>query len=753
MALSKDDILNGFEVPQDTPTSGGLIVDPDELRRSMIEEQVREMQRSGVKVPAIGQRAPNPRQEALTGSQTPRIVSLPTGAFETIGEAAGGTGGGMAGAARGALMGSRLGPYGAVAGGLIGGVLGAGAGTAASRNAIQQAEVLAGARPMPTADEAIADTRRAFLEGATAETVGRGIMAVPAAARGLGKRLLAGEIAPEERGIYREAQQLGNLGMIGPQPLGSGVHLTPSTLSEGKSPQLVENTVRRSLSGGGTFKAMDLQNEQNLQRITEQWADATLGRYAGPLEQGQLIQNAIKGKIIPEHKQLVKSLYANLDRQTGNAAIVPSDDIYTELQGIRASLARRGETHADAIATIDDVLEQMSKEGPSTGLTVKTKTEPKTLYIEQPPKVSIDKTVTQESLQSVERGQKPYDKGFVTPEESYLTGIRTKKEFQEVPAGDQLTRLRVKEKSKAPREPIPLTFQQAQDLRSIIGFEIGGPQKPLPAKEIEALRAVYAKMTQNMGEAASRYSQLTGKDINLSWALADTMSKRGKEMFNESIVKKVIERNPEDIVKTVFQKNALSETRDLVRALDTSPETLNLYRRAVVEELLKEATNTSTTRIMGDVLAKKARGRGEEVLRLTFGENYTGFKKILEIAERLPKENNAGLLWFEQGLILAGFTGALSGHAFDSTGTVAASVGVPAAYFLGTKKLASILTDPKKTNELLKLYEMNPKSKAFIRTLTNLGAVGIGEEVHRQNQPQPLVLGELTQQNPMGNLQ
>lgn len=753
MALTKDDILNGFDVPRDTPSSGGLTIDPEDLRRSMIEEQVQALRKSGAKVPAIGSRTPNPRNEAITGTQTPRIVSLPSGALETIGEAAGGTGGGMAGAARGALAGSRLGPYGALAGGLIGGIAGAGIGTAGARNAIQQAEVVAGMRPMPTADEAIADTRRAFLEGATAETVGRGIMAVPSVLRGAGKRLLAGGIAPEERGVYREAQQLGNLGMIGPQPLERGIHLTPSTLSEGKSPQLVENTLRRSLAGGGKFKAMDIQNEQNLQRVTEQWADATLGRYAGPIEQGQLIQDAIKGKVIPEHKQLVKALYTNLDKQTGNAAIVPTEDIYKELQGIRVSLARRGDTHADAIATIDDVLEQMSKEGRSTGLTVKTKTEPKTLYIEQPPKVSIDKTVTQEPLQSVERGRKPYDKGFVTPEESYLTGIKTKKEFQEVPAGDQLARLRVKEKSKAPREPIPLTFQQAQDLRSIIGHEIGGPQKPLPAKDVEALRAVYAKMSGNMGEAASLYGRVTGKDIGLSWALADTMSKRGKEMFNESIVKKVLERNPEDVVKTVFQKSALTETRELIRALDTSPETLNLYRRSVVEELLKEATNPSTNRIMGDVLAKKARGRGEEMLKLTFGENYTGFKKILEVAERLPRENNAGLLWFEQGLILTGLTGALGGHVADSTGAVAAAAGIPTAYFLGTKKLASILTDPKKTNELLKLYDMSPTSKAFIRTLTQLGAVGIGEEVNRQAQPRPMAIGEMTQQPVMGNLQ
>lgn len=695
MALTKDDILKGFEVPRDAPSSGGLTIDPDELRRSIIEEQVQELRKSGAKVPTIGSRMDNPRNEAITGTQTPRIVSLPSGALETIGEAAGGVGGGIAGATRGALTGSRLGPYGALAGGLIGSVLGAGGGTAAARNAIQQAEVIAGARPRPTADQAITDTRRAFGEGAAGEILGRGIMAGPAALGAAKRKFLVGNIGPEERSIYQEAQQLGNLGMIGPQPLERGIHLTPSTLSEGKSPQLVENTLRRSLSGGGQFKAMDVQNEQNLARVTEQWADATLGRYAGPIEQGQLIQDAIKGKVIPEHKLLVKSLYKNLDDQTGNAAIVPSEDIYTELQGIRASLARRGDTHADAIATIDDVLLQMSKEGPSTGLKV------------------VKKEGTEGSLQG----------------------------------------LKVQEKSKAPREPVALTFQQAQDIRSIIGHEIGGPQKPLPARDVEALRSVYAKMSANMGEAASLYGRVTGNDITLSWALADTMSKRGKEMFNESIVKKVLERNPEDVVKTVFQKNALTETRDLVRALDTSPDTLNLYRRSVVEELLKEATNPSTNRIMGDVLSKKARARGEEMLKLTFGENYTGFKKILEVAERLPRENNAGLLWFEQGLILTGVTGALGGHAMESSGAVAAAMGIPTAYFLSTKRLASILTDPKTTNDLLKLYEMHPTSKAFVRTLTQLGAVGIGEETNRQAQPRTITPGELTQSLPMGNLQ
>lgn len=698
--------------------------------QSQIDEQVGEMKRSGAKIPPIGLRTPNPRQEAITGTQTPRIVSLPSGALETLGEAAGGAGGGMAGAARGALAGARFGPYGAFAGGLIGGIGGAGVGTAASRNAIQQAEVAAGLRPLPTADEAIADTRRAFLEGATAETVGRGIMAVPAAARGLGKRLLADGITPEERGVFQEAQQFGNLARQGPQPLGSGIHLTPGTLTDAKSPQLIEHTIRRSITGGEKFKAMDIQNELALRRVTQEWADATLGKYTDPYYQGKLIQDALKGKVIPEHKQLVKSLYANLDRQTGDAAIVPSDDIYRELQGIRASLARRGDTHADAIATIDDVLEQMSKEGPSTGLTVK-RMESKA----QPPQ-----TVTSP---------------IADPQGRPIT-----KEIPGVP--EKLKGLKVGEKSKALREPIPLTFQQAQDLRSIVGFEIGGPQKPLPAKEIEALRAVYAKMTQNMGEAASRYSQQTGKDINLSWALADTMSKRGKEMFNESIVKRIVEGRPDDVVQMVFKPNAISETRELIRALDTSPETLNAYRRAVIEHVISSpgVTDTATSRVLGQKFAQKMRSVGPEVLKETFGENTKQVEKILEIAERLPSEkSNAGLLWFEQGMFIRTVTamsavGGGVGYATGDPGTgVLAAATVPVAYFIGTRQLASILTDPKKTNELLKLYNMSPTSKAFIRTLTNLGAVGIGEEVNRQAQPKPLVLGELSQQQPMGNLQ
>lgn len=672
MAITSEDILRGLK--KDETAEPELLVDPSELRRSIIEEQVQDLRREatkGPKPPAITPKVPNPKQEAITGSQTPRTVGFPHGFLETGAEALGGSVGATAGAAYGAQLGAPLGPYGIAVGGIGGGLIGAGLGLAGTRAAVEGGKALVGAREPITADEAISSGQRALVEGIAGEGLARGLMGIPQAKRFLMNRLLAGGIQPTEKALYQEAQKL-------------GIHLTPSTLTDSKAPKLVEHTLRRSISGGGKFEARDIENEVNLRRATDQWADVTLGNYEGPVEQGLLIQKALTNDIIPEHKALVGNLYKRLDEQTAGARIVGTEKLYTDLQGVRASLARRGDTYKGAIATLDDVLERMSKEGPSTGLTVR--------------KVETEST-------------------------------------EEAPS--KLLGLKVKQKSKGLREPVALTFSQAQEIRSIIGEELSGKREALPGADKAKLSKAYALMTEEMGKAAIDFSKATGKDINLSWLLADTMNRRGKELFNESVVAKVIERNPEDVVKTVFQKGAITETRDLVRALETRPETLGKYRRAVVEDLIQESVDKSTGRVIGADFAKAARKRGEPVLKETFGENYAAFNKILEITERMPRGSQAGMLWFEQGLYVSGMLGVLGGHALESTGTAVTAAAIPSGWFIGTRRLASILTDPRLTNKLLEVRSLNPKTQAFTRIMSELGAIRVGESGQPVQQPGP----------------
>ena len=357
--VTKDDILKGFE-PQEQGDSKLLFTEED-LKRILIEDQVQELrnqQRKGPKPPVLTPRAPNERKEELVGTKQPRMVGLPPGTIEGGLEMLGGAGGATAGALYGAEAGAPFGPLGATIGGVGGGIIGAGLGLAGTRAGVESAKAAAGMRPPITADEAITSGRRALMEGMAGEGLFRGAVSIPLAYRGLKSRLLAGEIAPAEKELYAQAQAL-------------GIHLPLSTLTENKAPQVIENTLRRTLSGGGKFKAMDIENELNLRKAVDTWADNAMGKYTDQVTQGKLFQDALENKVIPEHKELVRALYKNLDEKTGNKKIVDTKDLYTNLQDIRATLAKRGDTHKAELATIDDVLERISDKGPVTGLTVK----------------------------------------------------------------------------------------------------------------------------------------------------------------------------------------------------------------------------------------------------------------------------------------------------------------------------------------------------------------------------------------------
>ena len=677
MPLTKDDILEGFQAPEQASSSS--MVTGDELRRSMIEEQVnamRDRQRKGERPPAITPRAPNPRKEEIVGTKQPRLVGLPPGTIESGLEMLGGAGGATAGALYGAEAGAPFGPLGATIGGVGGGIIGAGLGLAGTRAGVESAKAAAGMRPPISTDEAIASGKRALMEGMIGEGVFRTGASIPAAYRGVKSRLLGGTIAPAERELYGQAQAL-------------GIHLPPSTLTEDKAPQIIENTLRRTLSAGGKFKAMDIQNELNLRKAVDDWADQTMGKYTDPVTQGKLLKDAIENKAIPEHEAMVSALYQNLDKKTGDAKIVDTKDLYTELQGIRDQLAKRGDTYKAQLSTLDDVLERISDKGPVTGLTVKRKTE-----------------------------------------------------------DERLTGLKVTEKSDAPRTPKNLTFQEAQRIRSIIGREVGQGGPPLPDGAAKSISKAYAVMSDEMGKAASNHSLATGSDVNLSWALADTMSRRGKELYNESVIAKVLDRNPEQVVKTVFQKDAITPTRDLVRALESNPEALNLYRRNVVESLIRDATNDETGRVVGEKFAKMARKRGTEVLQETFGENYPAFQKLLEIAERMPKENKQGLVWYEQGLYLSSSFSALGSQMFSNPSAAATFASVPAAWIITTKRLAEIMTNKELANKLLSVPKLSPGSQAFGRTMAQLGAIEVGETgqpVEGQQEPKRGLMTGLTQ--------
>lgn len=613
----------------------------------------------------------NPRNEQLTSSKSPRIVGLPPGTLETVGEVAGGVGGAIAGAPLG----------------LAGSLAGAGAGVTASRLGIEKLKEFAGKRPPLTMEEIKELAGPAFVEGAVGELGGRLLGAIPGAKNAMMKRFLAGDIKPGEQALYREAQK-------------EGINLSPSVLTESKAPKLIEESLRRTLSAGGKFKAQDLKNEVAFRKAVNNWADQAFGMHPqghdAVVAHGEMLQKAIKNQVIPEWYGMTKALYKRLDEMTGDMPIVQTDDIYKELTAVKNSLAKRGGSYEGAVASLDDAITRMSKEGPSTGLTVKPKESRGT-----PDKI-IESPV-------VDKSGEPYKK--------FVPGVDPK-----------LRGLRVKQKSEAPREPVRLTFSAAQDVRHILGEEIGRMREPLPGADDRAIKKAYALLTEAMDVGALNYSRVTGKDINLQWMLADKMTQRGKQLFNESVIAKVVTDNPEHAVSSIFKKDAYTETKQLMRALDNNPQAQSLYRRGVVEHLINEAVDKSTERVVGSDFANAARKRGVGVLKETFGEHYPAFNKLLEIAERMPKhDSSAGILWYENGLYITGMSAGMTGHLLQKPGVMMAAAAAPAAWFIGTRRLAEIMTTPELTKKLLEVRQMSPTSKAATRIMAQLGAVEIGE--------------------------
>jgi hypothetical protein len=643
---------------------------------------------------------PNPRNEQLTSAQQPRIVGLPPGTLESGAEIAGGVVGGM--------LGAPLGPAGSIAG--------AGLGTMLTRGAVEGMKTLAGMRPPITADEALASGGSAFLEGAGGELGFRALSGLRDLKQKGMQSLLAGKLSPDDVRLYKDAQS-------------EGIHLPLSTLTDSKAPKLIEQSLRRTLSAGGKFEARDIKNELALRSAVEKWADAALGAYpTDPVTHGKLLKSALTDRAIPEFHGMKTALYKRLDELTGDAPIVETAGVFKELSAVRASLAKRGDQYSGAVSALDDVLERISKEGPTTGLTVKKETETLTKQIPKRSRVDIKSHEVSPELQSVERGTKPYDKGFAIPGETQLEGIKTRTSFQDIPVGERMVGLKVEQKSKAEREPIRLNFRAAQDARHTLGKEIGSMRDPLPSADDRAIKKAYAMLTEAMGKGAMDYSKVTGKDINLQWLLANTMNKRGEELFNESVVAKLVTDHPEHVVPNIFKKDAYTETKDLMRALDHNPQAQNLYRRGVVEHLIQEATNQSTERVVGEEFAKAARKRGEGVLKETFGEAYPGFKRLLEVAEKMPRhDSKSGVLWYENGLYITGMSAAVTGHLVQSPAVMATAAAAPAAWFIGTKRLAEIMTNPQLTDTLLKIGKMGPRSAATARAMAQLGAVEVGE--------------------------
>lgn len=567
-----------------------------------------------------------------------------------------------------------------VTGRLTGAGLGGGAGAVAGETIYPPSNVNLGAPNLKTA------FLRGAGEGMAGEGMGQGII------KGLDKFILQpaarymtgapkGGLRPVDQSVLDDATNM-------------GVILRPGEVTADDVAAQIEQNARRSMFGKKKFQERDIANEQAFRGTIENYADEVYGQARSTQDTGRLIQDALTNKAIPEFQAVNRGLYKVLHRQTDGQKLIPTHDIYERATGLSGAIDEKLYPKAHAIAKkIEDVV---SERGYTTGMKV-TRREGK---------AQLGPTVEGPPIQP------------------------------------PLERLKVVERSEGLPRPKNIDFMQAHDARALL-LEINRTGEGLPNRA----RAVAGNLAESidtaMEQAAVKYDAKHGTTLLNDWRVANASTKSGHALFDSQIVRTALAKNPEDVVRVAFNKNALTETDLLMQALKNDPDTKRIYQRAALQDLMTRAQSEGF--LNGQTLWNAVYGKngvGDEVMRRTFGEQHAAqLKRFFEVGHRMnlstlpgnvgnPGQLGRNLInWFEQGMVinvpvsLAG--GLATGNPLVGAG-LAANTG---AYILTVRYLANILNSPRGLYLLKKGMRMDEdfgKTAAGIRLMSNLIAIGAG---------------------------
>lgn len=625
----------------------------------------------------------NPRNEKFEQGQP--VQQIGAGLGETLVEIGAGMKGAAEGARAGASTGFRLaGPRGALIGGVVGGIGGAGIGQSGARGGLLKLEEWTGQRPPLSTPDYYESTAKAFGEGVVGEGAGRLLSKAVPTGVNMVRRLLGGA---HETGLqeFDAAAQM-------------GVHQTPAKITGSRPGMMIERRLRESLPGSAKFYNRDVLNEQNFKTAIDTDAQQLWGAYKGEHAEGILLQKALKQEAIPEFDLSVNKLYGQLRDATQGQPLIETGPVYEKLQGLKASLEKKGSSFQPIVSTIDEVLDKLSNQGLTTGMTVKR---------------SGTKAIPEQTIASsiVDPNARPI-----------MTTI------PEQPA--KLHKLEVDLKSEAPRYAKPIDFMAAHEARQAIGRELSNRQLPMNDTDQRALKTAYKMLSDSMGEGAIRYTKETGQDVGRLWLLADRASAKGKTLFNESIVRNAIDSDPNKLVELAFKKNGETPTQNIMQALSMTKDGEGRYQQAAIKWLMKEATNPETNRISGKKFSQLANARGEEVLQETFKGNYQTVKKWIDIASKMdePSRHKSGGMLLAENSLLFTTPNVVAGALLTGHPGVAGLAAMPAAiYVLTANRLAQVLTNPKQSRTLLEIAKTSPKSDRYIRLVSQLASMEQGE--------------------------
>lgn len=328
--------------------------------------------------------------------------------------------------------------------------------------------------------------------------------------------------------------------------------------------------------------------------------------------------------------------------------------------------------------------------------------------------------------------------------------------------------------TKTVTQPKALDWMDAQDLRSML-LELGRSKELLKDRE----QGLANTLAESLGRSMEATAKAGGERVYGLWREAQDFSRRGHDLFNDSIIKRLVTARPEDAVDLLFKKNAITENKLLIESLSYAPgekETaaLTAYRRSAMDKLIETASTDGF--LTGHKLYNAVYGKngiGKDVMEVVFGKEYVSeLNKTLEVAKRLnmsasassagnPSQTGRSLVnWFEQSMLVnipADFAKhALKGEFGTAVANAAANIQQAGVYVLSMRETGKLLNSPEGLRILREGLQMNEKGERSWRVTGQLLAHVISDAAQGKRKPSMPVSapqpGRMMMQQPTGNL-
>lgn len=268
-------------------------------------------------------------------------------------------------------------------------------------------------------------------------------------------------------------------------------------------------------------------------------------------------------------------------------------------------------------------------------------------------------------------------------------------------------------------------WQAADATRKQYGREFGGDRSLISEVPMGTYKGAYGALLKDM-EATAASSGVPG--LGNAYASVRAFSERRREIFRDGEVAKILETDPEQVVKTLKLAggpSAVTRAREAIVGSNPTPadtEAWNYVRRHILEGIFGDATNPefkslANPVIVGSRLEKALAKVGPDTLKeLLSDTERQALDNLLTVAKSMRQAEKIGalpgtsatpqgmgfadfmkspgtLLGTAVGGFLGGPTGAITGGA---AGGYASSVMVPhvAAKLLTNPKLAALVASP-----------------------------------------------------------